>query len=654
MLSAQHRDENYVEYRIYPPISNAVDQSVDDILEILQSNILAQLSPLLISYIWEKEPFALRCASGTDGEVGQPPHLHGVTRFGDNIEDEWFIVNLIYQITRAFPGSVASIQDNDGEILLIEAAHHLPKWLDPDTSKNRVFISNGELHIVPYPNTPGEIAILPVGIPVVEQSVRAIQMCPHLTKASTKIRNAIQTRLKRFTSDINANFHHAICSVPVKLAAVLQEDPHLISAAVEAFYERDPIDLKACRVMKHFPPDDIVATKVKMSRTMYARLVQQRFQPDRRSNWRMPATSNPRYKSADIGMKITHGFEILASRASEKTSATAGAIIDENNVTGVRWERFLVALKEKGFFQNELEGSKKYRELLTSAKKYFAKSSQLTCNSNGSDLPGHKILRLLSSLTVDVKAFKETERHLPDFTDDSWLTITPEQLDTMLETASGQKVTYNGHTSAKSHSNRDNSGETDGSFDPELIANSFHSFVEKISSHEGVEFPKGQLLDSVNFDPAKFTKAIEDILRYESEEGEEVSCGSLSDHFFEEDLEDETEEDEAKEGEDEEIKELMNEMDRQLFATEVGKSFERSDQTAEGEITEEEDSIPHSEPAENDSICEEEKDDYRPVEVDVNLLKNILESYSSQQGLAGPASTILHSMGVRLPPNADA
>ena len=28
--------------------------------------------------------------------------------------------------------------DTDGEFLLIEAAHHLPKWLDPDTADNRV------------------------------------------------------------------------------------------------------------------------------------------------------------------------------------------------------------------------------------------------------------------------------------------------------------------------------------------------------------------------------------------------------------------------------------------------------------------------------------------------------------------------------------
>ena len=34
------------------------------------------------------------------------------------------------------------------------------------------------------------------------------------------------------------------------------------------------------------------------------------------------------------------------------------------------------------------------------------------------------------------------------------------------------------------------------------------------------------------------------------------------------------------------------------------------------------------------------------VDVDINLLKNALESLASQQGLAGPVSTILGSLGL--------
>lgn len=32
-----------------------------------------------------------------------PAHIGGCTQFGDNVEDEWFIVYLLQQITEAFP-----------------------------------------------------------------------------------------------------------------------------------------------------------------------------------------------------------------------------------------------------------------------------------------------------------------------------------------------------------------------------------------------------------------------------------------------------------------------------------------------------------------------------------------------------------------------
>lgn len=36
-----------------------------------------------------------------------PAHMFGVTKFGDNIEDEWFIVYIVKQITKEFPELVA-------------------------------------------------------------------------------------------------------------------------------------------------------------------------------------------------------------------------------------------------------------------------------------------------------------------------------------------------------------------------------------------------------------------------------------------------------------------------------------------------------------------------------------------------------------------
>jgi len=49
----------------------------------------------------------------------------------------------------------------------------------------------------------------------------------------------------------------------------------------------------------------------------------------------------------------------------------------------------------------------------------------------------------------------------------------------------------------------------------------------------------------------------------------------------------------------------------------------------------------------------EELSDDEAVDVDLNTVKNLLESYSSQMGLPGPTSNLLESMGVALPQNTD-
>lgn len=57
----------------------------------------------------------------------EPAHLRGRSAYGDAVEDEWFIVFLLRELTRQLPVS-ARVWDSDGEFLLIEAAYHLPKW----------------------------------------------------------------------------------------------------------------------------------------------------------------------------------------------------------------------------------------------------------------------------------------------------------------------------------------------------------------------------------------------------------------------------------------------------------------------------------------------------------------------------------------------
>ena len=53
------------------------------------------------------------------------------------------------------------------------------------------------------------------------------------------------------------------------------------------------------------------------------------------------------------------------------------------------------------------------------------------------------------------------------------------------------------------------------------------------------------------------------------------------------------------------------------------------------------------------SFAKENDDVDAPVDVSLNLVKNILESYKSQQGLPGPAGSILGQFGIVLPADED-
>lgn len=75
----------------------------------------------------------------------------------------------------------------------------------------------------------------------------------------------------------------------------------------------------------------------------------------------------------------------------------------------------------------------------------------------------------------------------------------------------------------------------------------------------------------------------------------------------------------------EELSHVMQQMDQELANSTMAKSFDHAvEQQEQGE-------------------------GLKPVDIDLNLVKNLLESYTAQEGGAGPASNILQSMGIRMP-----
>eukprot|EP00050_Salpingoeca_kvevrii_P022984 m.135831 g.135831 ORF g.135831 m.135831 type:complete len:785 (-) comp9895_c1_seq1:85-2439(-) len=87
--------------------------------------------------------------------------------------------------------------------------------------------------------------------------------------------------------------------------------------------------------------------------------------------------------------------------------------------------------------------------------------------------------------------------------------------------------------------------------------------------------------------------------------------------------------------------EVCAQMDAELQGTDIPKSFEKARGAGSADSSDD--------AAENmDADLDGENAD-APVDVDLNLVKNFLESFSSQAGLSGPVSSILGSLDLQLP-----
>ncbi|XP_032551375.1 protein ecdysoneless homolog [Chiroxiphia lanceolata] len=617
--------EDAVRYRLFAPGPGG-----QELLRRCAEAALVRLAPLLAAYVWHRQPFRLRYEPAR-GEI--PAHIGGTTLFGDNVEDEWFIVYLVREITRDFPGLAARIDDNDGEFLLIEAADFLPKWLNPENSENRVFFYKGELHIIPLAETGEQEWDLSAPCPTISEALALLSTRSEEFLAAEPIRAAVYKRIDGYPEKLQACLHRARCYVPAGIAAVLRQRPSLVAAAVQAFYLRDPADLRACRrPFRTFPADQRVMTVVTFTRCLYAQLAQQKFVPDRRSGYALPAPAHPQYRAHELGMKLAHGFEILCSKSSKVSPNSK-----RNVLSGPLWERFLRSLKEKDYFKGEMEGSAKYSELLHMAEDYF-QQSVTTPESSVEVSPGDEILALLQTTPIDLKEFEREAACLPPEDDDSWLDITPDALDQMLKEAGNESLP--------------SANEEEQKYDLEAVAESMKAFVSKVSTHEGAEMPWSSDESHVTFDVDSFTKALDRILGADSEELDSDDLDEEEEFGFS----DEEDEDSGagNEGQDQKVspdeligslKSYMDQMDRELAQTNVGKSFTTQKKGA---------SSVKAAPSERAGPgCGAEDPDLAPVDVDMNLVANLLESYSAQAGLAGPTSNILQSMGVYLPENTD-
>ncbi|EEA20785.1 hypothetical protein EYB25_008270 [Talaromyces marneffei] len=307
--------EDAVEYSLYLLSSDPAPASTDTIvqtrarLQEVQKSASELVKGLLTDYIWQREAFSLEIAKENDIS-----YLRGRTNFGDSIEDEWVIVYLLRELTKKHQDLWIRVVDSDGEFLLVEAASSLPDWLEPEVADHRVWINNGDLVIIKPKNDRKRV----MEKITLEESLKIAAHETERLLRSSSIEEEAFYRLRKYPQQIKENLHCALVTIPRKVAYLLHQKPAYISAAVDAFYTRDPISLRTLRARGKdhllFPPSDFVTVSVRFTRVGYAQVKSQDFPPP--TSWAQsmpPPADDDKFAKAETGMKVSCGFEMLLS-----------------------------------------------------------------------------------------------------------------------------------------------------------------------------------------------------------------------------------------------------------------------------------------------------------------------------------------------------
>ncbi|KAG9250153.1 SGT1 domain-containing protein [Emericellopsis atlantica] len=590
--------EDTVQYLLFMIDDRADARSSLVKLEALRKEALSLCQDLATDYIWQRDQFNLELKN-ENGLI----YLEGQVQYGDAVEDEWLVVYLLRRLTAENPDLWVRIYDTDGEFLLVEAANVLPKWLSPENDQNRVWLHDEKLLLIPCRDDTNQKLAL-------SEAVRFIKDKSSELVHSTFVEAEAFYRLEKYPGQIQDSLHHSLVTIPRRLAYIVHASPRSVAPAVEAFYLRDAINLKpilSTTSTLTFPPEDLVTVSVRFSKVLYAQLRSQRFETPSRWQYLLPSldegvekvATDERTRRLETGMKLTCGYEILAAKAETSKSRVVReiAIMIED-------------MKEDG------DGI----------------------------LPSDK----------DIESWPETPRN----DQETWLDINYEDFEHELSGRTRRKDTQNEDKGFGDPNAKDNlrkivsrfeaflNDETAGPDGAEMDEMDYDDDEDELASEDEDSDEEDK---EVSFDEEEFSRLMREMMGFPPTSGTTTTRKHVDTQDTASPRAAETgktgaqEEEEAGDEDDDvkEIRKITSQLEAELQghgALHLDPPMKRSnitDSRGQGEVAD----------AQEDS--EEE------VDVDYNLAKNILESFKSQGGMAGPTGNLLGMMGINLPRDED-
>ncbi|XP_015110485.1 protein ecdysoneless [Diachasma alloeum] len=466
-MEAIKTQEDILECYLYPKSCYTTPDLIDESVlttEITRFNHL--MSTYTKDYMWHCDPLVFHPRTKTSqilesviqGDPRPPdtsliPHIVARLRYDEDIGDEWFTVFLIFRLTESLEGLIARLVDSDGEFLLIEGADDLPKWAEPETCQDRVYVANGAVHVVKDEK-------------LVLERLRSLARSPERHLLPEAAQMAIRKRISVYPEEVGRRRHKARAFLPEKAASILAQEPGLIAFAIRTIVHSDPVERRVCRAMRYFPPEQRTMVNLGMTRCLYAMATHCRYTGDPRTGWNFPPTNSPKYSAHLLGIKVACGLEILVARANErrrKREGAGGAGDDD------KWGAYLRRLEDCGYFRGCLQGSQERDRLERVAREFLVERPLGLPTQHKDDDAADRILAAWKSLkTEDFEMLAQDEASLSPPDDDSWLNVDAQQLESMLNQ-------HWGLAEKKSQ-------------EPTSIKEKIKAFLNQTSDIEGIEF----------------------------------------------------------------------------------------------------------------------------------------------------------------------
>ncbi len=530
------------------------------------------------------------------------------------MEDEWLIVYVLRELSNAHPELFIRVADEDGEFLLVEAANALPNWLNPEIDYCRVWIQGGKLKIIPPQS--GNTKPSAAKSLTLADAIKYLQNKPETLIHSPSIEDEAFYRLEKYPEFVDASIHYSTVTIPRKLAYVIHELPKTISAAVEAFYLRDHAGMSKITSESEelrLPPTDLVTVSVKFSRVLFAQLRSQRFEAPQR--WQTAIQKHlgdeeteeepgKNIFALEDGIKLTCGYEMLAMTAATSKNRTVRELAimlqnlkedgDEELPTDADIEKWLDVKRNDNEIWLDINYEDFERELEGKAATSESKNSKST--GFGDTRTQEDLRKIVSRF----EAFMNNETAGLDGAEINAMDMGNDEDDGLDE----------------------DDDETDGNNDMEDKEVSFDekTFSRMMKEMMGLPVDKSTLAST-----CQHTSKI----AAQSTSAQDTSA------------------------EDEDIKSLSLQLEAELKG--LGALRLDGSRVQQGKLDVGRESRDREKGKQKQTTTEEDNWDNKDensdgeVDIDYNLAKNLLESFKSQGGMAGPTGNLLGLMGFQLP-----